>query len=74
MLTQSTANRGSDVLPITVDVDEYAEHHFDGTVSCTVKLPLWMDDAAMEQELDLSALLQDALGKLLSPTDDEKDP
>lgn len=60
------------VLPVTVDVDEYAEHHFDGTVSRTVKLPLWMDDAAMEQELDLSVLLQDALRPLLPPSAKEK--
>ena len=52
------------VLPITVDVDEYAKHHFDGTVPRTVKLPPWMDDAVMEQDLDLSAIIQDALRPL----------
>lgn len=52
------------VLPVTVDVDEYAKHHFDGTVPRTVKLPPWMDDAVMEQDLDLSAIIQDALRPL----------
>ena len=61
------------VLPITVDVDEYAKHHFDGTVPRTVKLPPWMDDAVMEQELDLSAIMQDALRPLLPPSAKEKD-
>ena len=46
---------------ITVDVDEYAKKHFEKSVKKTLTLPAWLNDAALEQKINFSQVLQDAL-------------
>ncbi len=46
---------------ITVDVDEYAKKHFEKSVKKTLTIPAWLNDAALEQKINFSQVLQDAL-------------
>lgn len=46
---------------ITVDVDEYAKKHFEKSVKKTLTIPAWLNEAALEQKINFSQVLQDAL-------------
>lgn len=51
---------------ITVNVAEYAQHHFSGIWQRWVRLPDELARAADDQEIDLSELLKEALKKRLN--------
>ena len=46
---------------ITVDVAEYAKNHFEKSVKKTLSIPAWLNKAALEQNVNFSQVLQDAL-------------
>lgn len=46
---------------ITVDVAEYAKLHFEKSVKKTLTIPAWLNKAALEQDINFSQVLQDAL-------------
>lgn len=46
---------------ITVDVEEYAKTHFEKAVKKTLTIPAWLNTAALEQNINFSQVLQDAL-------------
>lgn len=50
---------------ITVDVAEYAKTHFEKSVKKTLTIPTWLNTAALEQNIDFSQVLQDALKEKL---------
>lgn len=46
---------------VTVDVLEYAKIHFEKSVKKTLSIPMWLNKAALEQNINFSQVLQDAL-------------
>lgn len=46
---------------ITVDVAEYAKAHFEKSVKKTLTIPAWLNKAALEQNINFSQVLQEAL-------------
>ncbi len=46
---------------VTVDVAEYAKVHFERSVKKTLTIPAWLNTAALEQNINFSQVLQDAL-------------
>ncbi len=46
---------------ITVDVAEYAKTHFEKSVKKTLTIPAWLNQAALEQNINFSQVLQEAL-------------
>ena len=50
---------------ITVDVEEYAQQHFERSVKKTLTIPAWLNEAAMKQKINFSHVLQDALKERL---------
>lgn len=46
---------------VTVDVEEYAKVHFERSVKKTLTIPAWLNNAALEQNINFSQVLQDAL-------------
>ena len=50
---------------ITVDVDSYAKEHFEKPVKKTLTIPSWLNEAAISQNINFSAVLQDALKERL---------
>lgn len=50
---------------VTVDVAEYAKAHFEKSVKKTLTIPAWLNTAALEQNINFSQVLQDALKKQL---------
>lgn len=46
---------------ISVDVDTYAEKHFDKYVRKTLTIPAWLNTAALEMDINFSQVLQEAL-------------
>lgn len=46
---------------VTVDVAEYAKVHFEKSVKKTLTIPAWLNAAALEQNINFSQVLQDAL-------------
>lgn len=46
---------------ITVDVEEYAKIHFEKSVKKTLTIPAWLNTAALEQNINFSQVLQEAL-------------
>lgn len=46
---------------VTVDVAEYAKSHFEKSVKKTLTIPAWLNTAAMDQDINFSQVLQDAL-------------
>ena len=46
---------------ITVDVTEYAKTHFEKSVKKTLSIPAWLNTAALEQNINFSQVLQEAL-------------
>lgn len=51
---------------ITVDVAEYAKKHFEKSVKKTLTIPAWLNTAAIEQNINFSQLLQEALKEKLN--------
>lgn len=52
---------GSFVNIVTVDVEEYAKVHFEKSVKKTLTIPAWLNTAALEQNINFSQVLQEAL-------------
>ena len=46
---------------VTVDVAEYAKTHFEKSVKKTLTIPAWLNTAALEENINFSQVLQDAL-------------
>lgn len=46
---------------VTVDVAEYARTHFEKSVKKTLTIPAWLNNAALEQDINFSQVLQEAL-------------
>ena len=50
---------------VTVDVEEYAKKHFERSVKKTLTIPAWLNAAALEQGVNFSQTLQEALKRQL---------
>lgn len=50
---------------VTVDVKEYAKKHFEKPVKKTLSIPAWLNDRAIQANINFSQLLQKALKKEL---------
>lgn len=50
---------------VTVDVKEYARLHFEKAVKKTLTIPSWLNERAMAQGINFSAVLQEALREKL---------
>lgn len=46
---------------VSVDVASYAKEHFEKSVKKTLTIPAWLNDLAMEQNINFSQVLQEAL-------------
>lgn len=46
---------------VSVDVAAYAKEHFEKSVKKTLTIPAWLNKAALEQNINFSQVLQDAL-------------
>ena len=46
---------------VSVDVDNYAKKHFEKSVRKTLTIPAWLNKLALEQEINFSQTLQEAL-------------
>lgn len=46
---------------VAVDVEEYAKKHFNKSVKKTLTIPVWLNEKAIEQHINFSKVLQDAL-------------
>lgn len=46
---------------VAVDVDEYAKKHFERSVKKTLTIPSWLNDLAIENGVNFSQVLQNAL-------------
>lgn len=46
---------------VSVDVASYAKEHFEKSVKKTLTIPSWLNDLAMEQNINFSQVLQEAL-------------
>lgn len=46
---------------ISVDADAYAKKHFEKSVKKTLTIPAWLNDAALEKNLNFSKILKEAL-------------
>lgn len=53
---------------ITVDVEEYAKRHFEKAVKKTLSIPAWLNEAALNANLNFSQVLQEALKERLEMT------
>ena len=51
---------------VAVDVASYAKEHFEKSVKKTLTIPAWLNTAALEQNINFSQLLQDALKSKLN--------
>lgn len=50
---------------VSVDVLEYAKIHFEKSVKKTLTIPAWLNKAALEQNINFSQVLQNALMDIL---------
>ena len=50
---------------ISVDVAAYAKEHFEKSVKKTLTIPAWLNQAALEHNINFSQVLQDALKEQL---------
>ena len=50
---------------ISVDVKDYAEKHFKKSVTKRLTIPYWLNELAVENNINFSAVLQDALKSAL---------
>lgn len=46
---------------VSVDVPAYAKEHFERSVKKTLTIPAWLNKAALEQGINFSQVLQEAL-------------
>lgn len=46
---------------VSVDVEAYAKQHFNKAVKKTLTIPAWLNNAALEQNINFSQVLQEAL-------------
>ena len=46
---------------VSVDVAAYAKEHFEKSVKKTLSIPVWLNKAALEQNINFSQVLQEAL-------------
>ena len=46
---------------VAVDVEEYARKHFEKSVKKTLTIPAWLNDLAIENNVNFSQVLQSAL-------------
>lgn len=46
---------------VSVDVEDYAKKHFEKSVKKTLSIPAWLNTAAIEQGINFSQVLQEAL-------------
>lgn len=46
---------------VTVDVESYASKNFDRAVKKTLTIPAWLNERAVEQNVNFSKVLQNAL-------------
>lgn len=54
---------------VSVDVKAYAKEHFEKSVKKNCTIPAWLNKAALEQGINFSQVLQEALlAKLNRPT------
>ena len=51
---------------IAVDVSEYAKTHFKKSVNKTLTIPIWLNELAEEENINLSKTLQEALMEKLN--------
>lgn len=51
---------------VTVDVEEYAKTHFERSVKKTLTIPLWLNNMAVEKNINFSKTLQSALKEKLN--------
>ena len=51
---------------ITVDVDEYAKKHFEKSIKKTLTIPLWLNNMAVNKDINFSKVLQSALKEKLN--------
>ena len=51
---------------ISVDVEEYAKNHFNKYVKKTLTIPQWLNDLAIENNINFSKILQEALKSKLN--------
>jgi predicted RNase H-like HicB family nuclease len=50
---------------VAVDVEEYAKKHFSKSVRKTLTIPAWLNEKAIEQNINFSQTLQEALTEKL---------
>ncbi len=50
---------------VAVDVEEYAKKHFEKSVKKTLTIPSWLNDIAVENNVNFSQVLQNALKEQL---------
>ncbi len=53
---------------ISVDVDAYAKEHFNKSIKKTLTIPAWLNKAALEQGINFSKTLQEALLEKINAT------
>ena len=53
---------------VSVDVAEYAKIHFEKSVKKTLTIPAWLNKAAIQQNINFSKVLQNALISILKPS------
>ncbi len=46
---------------VSVDVKAYAKKHFEKSVRKTLTIPAWLNNAALEMDINFSQVLQEAL-------------
>ena len=51
---------------VSVDVEEYAKKHFEKPVKKTLTIPSWLNDMAVENKINFSKVLQNALMEQLN--------
>jgi predicted RNase H-like HicB family nuclease len=51
---------------ITVDVKEYAKKHFEKSIKKTLTIPLWLNNMAVNENINFSNVLQSALKEKLN--------
>ncbi|MBP3544653.1 MAG: HicB family protein, partial [Lachnospiraceae bacterium] len=52
---------GAFINMISVDVASYAKEHFEKSVKKTLSIPMWLNQAALEENINFSQVLQEAL-------------
>lgn len=57
--------KGTFLNMVSVDVIQYAKIHFEKSVKKTLTIPAWLNKAALEQNINFSQVLQNALMDIL---------